>query len=150
MTLKKIEKYMTEFKIYVPYYSHFLGLIGAIIDDDLELKAEWEKLVKQREISIKDYEKRIEEEYLNKTGLVLDDREKPNSIDNTYDNTKAVTKRYNDVVMDNGIIEVGNELVRIYHTTDKEIIRCGPFHLYELPQEAIERLRKEGKIRPLS
>ena len=53
-------------------------------------------------------------------------------------------------MMDNGIIEVGNELIRISHTTDKGIIRCGPFHIWELSQEAIERLRKEGKVRPLS
>ena len=49
-------------------------------------------------------------------------------------------------MMDNGIIEVGNELIRISHTTDKGRTRCGPFHLYDLPQNAIERLRKEGKI----
>lgn len=32
-------------------------------------------------------------------------------IDNTYANTKEVAKRQYDVVMDNGIIEGGNELI---------------------------------------
>ena len=46
-------------------------------------------------------------------------------IDNTYANTKEVAKRQYDVIMDNGIIEVGNELILRSHTNDKgQLARC--------------------------
>ena len=147
--LKKVAKYMTEFKTYLPHYFRFLGILNEIIENDLVLNLEWSKILKQREICRQDSEKRIEKEYLNKKGLALNDQQDLDSMENTY-RTKGAAKRYDDVIMDNGIIEVGNELIRISHTTDKGRICCGPFHLCELPQEAIELLRKEGKIRPLS
>ena len=144
--LNNVKKYMTEFKTYLPHYFHFLGVLYAIADSDPDLKLECEKLMKQRELCLQDYEERIKEKYLNKKGLMLNDQQNLDSIESTYVNTKAAAKISDGVMMDNGIIEVGNELIRISHTTDKGRTRCGPFHLYDLPQNAIERLRKEGKI----
>ena len=82
--LKKVPKYMMEYKTYMPHYFRFLEVINSVIENDPELKLEWAKILKQREIDRQDYEKRIGKEYLDKKRLALNDQQDLDSIENTY------------------------------------------------------------------
>jgi hypothetical protein len=143
--IKSILKFKAEFIKYLPCFFKFLGIIIRIIENDPELKDEWTLILKKRGIARENYEKRIREEYLKKTEITPNPQSSSETICQYNENED--NNSHNAVVMDNGIIEAQNELIRIYHSTSKGIVKCGPFPLSKLPPKAIEELRKEGKIR---
>lgn len=126
--VKRAREIKVEFEKYIPHYFRFLGIIETITDNDPELRKEYDELLKHRHEARQNYEKRIEEEYLNKKGLTPNHQHNFNSNKNNCNLPETGTKGNDDVIMDNGILEVGNELIRICHSTKEGKIHCGPFH----------------------
>jgi hypothetical protein len=112
----------------LPYFLDFCNTILCIIENDSELKEEHEKILKEKEISRENYEKKIQEEYLNSISI-RQHRQLPPREDNSNEAfptqeekcitaSNAIGSKADDNVrmLDNRVVEVGLERIRIHHS----------------------------------
>jgi hypothetical protein len=135
-----------DFDEYVPHFFNFYNAILCIIENDPELKEEHEKILKEKELSRENYEKKIKQEYLNSirqynilqlpshkdnNGTIPNQKEKCSTHASKEVSDKAVR------ILHNGVVEVGLERIRAHHSNPN----------YKKEMEEFEKLSKWDKER---
>jgi hypothetical protein len=172
-----------DFDEYAGYFFDFYIAILRIIKNDPELKEEYETILKEKKISRENYEKKIKQDYLNSIG-----QRKELSGENNSDwvpppqgekcstiSNEVSSKAYDNIrVLDNGILEVGLERIKVNHSNpnyekemqefdklskrDKERLRIEEkkprknttcvFNPFLLPIDIRQKLHEEGEVLP--
>jgi hypothetical protein len=169
---KRVSSFFKDFYEYIPYFVDFYIAILYIIENDPELKEEYEKILKEKAISSENYEEKIKQGYINS---LSQPRQSSNQIQCITGSNKGDVKLPQNVrMLDNGILEVGLERIKVDHSNpnykeeteefeklsklDRERLRGEKkqprkkttciFSPFELPVDKIEKLQAEGKVLP--
>ena len=118
---KRVSSFFKEFSDYFPYFVDFCKATLYIIENDPKLKEEHETILKEKEISRQNYEKKMKQQYINTIELSSHENSNNGEFQTCISTqSKEVSNKTHDNenvrILDNGILEVGLEWIRIHHS----------------------------------